>query len=196
MTVLDIDRSIVVVIDMQGKLVDLVERPQLTMSSIQRLLQFADAFSVPVVLTEQYPAGLGPTCECLLAQVDALETAVFKLEKDSFSCCEEPAFLDALRRARPAVPLAEQQVVVAGIEAHVCVVQTVLGLIEHGCTPHVCWEAVSGRGAEYRRWALERMQAAGAIMTNHESAAFEWARDKNHPAFKSVNKILRGGQLS
>ena len=66
---------------------------------------------------------------------------------------------------------------------------------ERGCEAHVCWECVSGRGAEYRQWALERMQRAGATLTNHESVAFEWARDKDHPQFKALNRILRGGQI-
>jgi nicotinamidase-related amidase len=86
--------------------------------------------------------------------------------------------------------------VVAGIEAHVCVLQTVIELIRHGNQVHVSWDAVSGRGEEYRRHALERMAAAGAAVTNHESVGFEWARDKNHPKFRELSALLKDGQPS
>jgi hypothetical protein len=74
--------------------------------------------------------------------------------------------------------------------------QTVLGLLETGHEVHVSWDAVSGRGEEYRCHALERMAAAGATLTNHESVAFEWAGDKNDPRFKVVNALFREGQLT
>ena len=85
---------------------------------------------------------------------------------------------------------------VAGIEAHVCVMQTVLESLRAGDEVHLCWDAVSGRGEEYRRHALERMQQAGAMLTNHESVGFEWARDKNHPRFKAMSGIFKEGQLT
>jgi nicotinamidase-related amidase len=85
---------------------------------------------------------------------------------------------------------------VAGIETHVCVMQTVLELLRHGCSVQVCWDAVSGRGSEYREMGLRRMEQAGAILTNNESVGFEWCRDKNDPAFKQMNTIFRSGQLS
>jgi nicotinamidase-related amidase len=86
-------------------------------------------------------------------------------------------------------------VVIAGIEAHVCVMQTVLGLLAEGTQVQVCWECVSGRGNEYRRHALERMQQAGAVLTNHESVAFEWARSKEHPIFAEMSRVLKEGQI-
>ena len=73
--------------------------------------------------------------------------------------------------------------------------QTVVALIDRGEQVHLCWECISSRGEEYRRHALHRMQQAGAQLTNHESACFEWARDKSHPGFKAMNQILRQGQL-
>jgi nicotinamidase-related amidase len=85
--------------------------------------------------------------------------------------------------------------VVAGIEAHICVMATVIEMLRAGSQVHLCWECVSGRGEEYRRHALDRMAQAGAVLTNHESVAFEWARDKNHPGFRAMNELLREGQL-
>lgn len=194
MSLLDSSRSILVVIDIQGRLVQQVHRPELVLETSRRLMTFAELFSVPVVLTEQYPKGIGPTEAGLRSTFDGLSTPTFFLEKTAFGCCGDAAFERLLGQARPGLAPERRQIVVAGIEAHVCVMQTVLELLAAGHEVHVCWDAVSGRGEEYRRHALERMAAAGATLTNHESVAFEWARDKNHPQFKAVSALLKQGQ--
>lgn len=196
---LDRDRAIVLVIDLQGRLVDLMDRPQMLLDGTARLLRLAQLFDLPVIVTEQYPRGLGPTreeVEAAIAETDPDGSRTRRVEKDSFGCCGEPAFEEALEAARPGLPPSERQVVVAGIEAHICVVQTALDLMARGADVHVCWDCVSSRGEEYRRHALERMGNAGAQITNHESVAFELARDKNHPQFKGVNRLLREGQIA
>jgi nicotinamidase-related amidase len=194
MPLLDAERSLLVVIDLQGKLVHQVHRAEAVLATTERLLAFADLFQVPVILTEQYPKGLGPTEPGLRAAFDALKTPTFTLEKTAFGCAGEPAFAELLALARPGLPPERRQVVVAGIETHVCVMQTVLALLAGKHDVHVCWDAVSGRGEAYRQHALERMVQAGAVLTNHESVAFEWARHKDHPAFKTVSGILKAGQ--
>jgi nicotinamidase-related amidase len=188
------DRSILVVIDLQGKLVDAVHRSRLVLAATGRLLRLAGLFGVPVVLTEQYPRGLGPTHPEVLAAFEALTVPKRRFDKTAFGCCGAPGFEEALAEVRPGVPAERRQLVVAGIEAHVCVMQTVLEALAAGSQVHVCWDAVSGRGAEYRQWALARMQQAGAAITNHESIAFEWARDKNHPQFRAFSDMLKEGQ--
>jgi nicotinamidase-related amidase len=194
MAMLDSSRSILVVIDLQGKLVHMVHRPALVLEAARRLLRLADLFSVPVVLTEQYPKGIGPTEESVRAVFDGLSNPTFFLEKTAFGCCGDAGFEALLEQARPGLPPQRRQLVVAGIEAHVCVMQTVLELLASGQEVHVCWDAVSGRGEEHRRHALDRMAAAGATLTNHESVAFEWARDKNHPQFKALSALMKEGQ--
>ncbi len=194
MPLLDSTRSILVVIDFQGKLVQMVERPALVLETTRRLLRLAELFSVPVVLTEQYPKGLGATEASLRATFDGISTPKYFLEKTAFGCCGDAGFEPLLQQARPGLPPEQRQVVVAGIEAHVCVLQTVLELLEAKHQVQLCWDAVSGRGEEYQRHALERMAAAGATLTNHESVAFEWARDKNHLAFKAVSALMKEGQ--
>lgn len=194
MELLDSRRSILVVIDLQGKLIDMVHRPGLVLEATRRLLRLADLFDVPVVLTEQYPKGIGPTHPQIRAAYDELSVPKFFLEKTAFGCCGDGGFESLLTQARPGLPQAERQLVVAGIEAHVCVMQTVLELLRTGQQVQLCWDAVSGRGEEYRRHALERMAAAGATITNHESVAFEWARDKNHPQFKALSALMKEGQ--
>ena len=194
MPLLDSTRSILVVIDLQGKLVHLVHRPTLVLETTRRLMRLADLFGVPVVLTEQYPKGIGPTETSIREAFDGLSTPTFFLEKTAFGCCGDSGFEGLLQKARPGLPKERRQIVVAGIEAHVCVMQTVLELLAGGHDVHLCWDAVSGRGEEYRRHALDRMAAAGATITNHESVAFEWARDKNHPQFKALSALMKEGQ--
>jgi nicotinamidase-related amidase len=193
---LDVDRSIVVVIDLQGKLMEMAWRSRLVLDASIRLMKLAEIFQVPVLLTEQYPQGLGPTHPEARATFDTLETRTDFLEKLTFGCCGDARFEEKLAGLRPGLDPGRRQIVVAGIEAHVCVMQTVVELLRSGHQVHLCWECVSGRGEEYRRHALERMQQAGAQVTNHESVGFEWARTKEHEAFRALNRLLREGQLT
>lgn len=196
MELLDVERSIVVVIDLQGKLMEMAYRSDMVVRSTSRLLRLADLFRVPVVLTEQYPRGLGPTDPRVREVFDGLAVDKRFMEKVSFGCCGDPQFERLLGELRPGLAPNRRQVVVAGIEAQVCVMQTVVELLRSGQQVHLCWECVSGRGEEYRRHALERMAQAGAVLTNHESVAFEWARDKNHPAFRGMSALLKEGQIT
>ncbi len=196
MELLDVNRSIVVVIDLQGKLMEMVERPRLVVAATVRLLRLAALFEVPVILTEQYPQGLGGTHPEVRAAFDALPTPHCYLDKSSFGCCGDASFDALLEEVRPGLGPSMRQVVIAGIEAHVCVMQTVLELLNRGNQVYLCWECISGRGAEYRRHALDRMTQAGAVLTNHESVGFEWARDKNHARFKAMSNLFKEGQLT
>jgi len=195
-SLLDVRRSVVVVVDLQGKLVDMTYASASVVAATSRLIRVADLFGVPVVLTEQYPDGLGPTHPEIRARFDALGGAKRYVSKVAFGCCGEPAFESALAEVLPGVPVSERQLVVAGIETHVCVLQTVVELLRAGSQAHVCWDCVSGRGREHRAWALDRMRQAGAVITNHESVGFEWARTKDHEAFRGLNRLFREGQIA
>ncbi len=194
MELLEADRSIVAVIDLQGKLMEMIERPALVVEATVRLIRLAGLFEVPVVLTEQYPTGLGPTHPEIRAAFEALTTPRRYVDKTAFGCCGVPQFDGALADLRPGLEPERRQVVVAGIEAHVCVLQTVVELLRRRNRVYVCWDCVSGRGAEYRRHALERMMQAGAVLTNHESTGFEWARHKDHPRFREMSRLFKEGQ--
>lgn len=196
MELLDASRSIVTVIDLQGKLMEMAYRSSMVIRSTIRLLRLAELFRVPVVLTEQYPKGIGVTDPRVRAEFDRLTVAKGYMEKTSFGCCGDPQFGALLAEVRPGVPPEKRQIVVAGIEAQVCVMQTVVELLRSGHQVHLCFECVSGRGEEYRRHALERMVQAGAVLTNHESVAFEWARDSKHPAFREMSALLKEGQIA
>ena len=192
---LDLERSAVVVIDLQGTLMDMVVHRDRVLAATKRLMQLAEIFERPVVLTEQYPEGLGVTHPDVRAVYDGLDVPKRYVKKVAFGCCGEPSFEEALDEVLPGVPAERRQIVVAGIETHVCVLQTVLELLRAGTQVHLCWECVSGRGEEYRKHALGRMQQAGAVLTNHESVGFEWARSKDHAAFKAMNRLFREGQI-
>jgi nicotinamidase-related amidase len=196
MELVNADRSIVLIIDLQGRLMEMVDRPGLVVAATKRLLKLADLFEVPVALTEQYPRGLGTTHAEVRAAFDAITVPKRHMEKTSFGCCGDPDFEKMLQEVRPGLAAAQRQIVVAGIEAHICVMQTVLELLRQGSQVYLCWECISGRGAEYRRHALDRMVQAGAALTNHESVAFEWARDKNHPQFREMSTLFKEGQLT
>ena len=191
---LDVERSAVVVIDLQGKLVEMVWRSELVIAATTRLIKLAGIFGRPVILTEQYPDGLGATHPQIRAAFDELDSPKSFIEKVSFGCCGDPGFVEAVNEALPGLPADRRQIVIAGIETHVCVMQTALELLAAGNSVHVCWECVSGRGEEYRRHALERLGCAGAIITNHESVGFEWARTKDHASFRAMNRLFREGQ--
>jgi nicotinamidase-related amidase len=195
MELLDRDRSVVVAIDLQGRLAQVVHESGVVLDATRRLLQVAALFEVPVILTEQYPEGLGPTEASIQAAFDALTGPKRKVAKTRFSCCGDEGFEAALDDLLLDIEEDRRQVVLAGIEAHVCVMQTALELKRRGSQVFVCAECVSGRGRTFRRWALDRMHQAGVVLTNHESAAFEWARDKDHPRFRDLNRLLREGQI-
>jgi len=195
MELLDSERSLLMVIDLQGKLMEMVHRPTMVIESSERLMKLAELYGVPVMLTEQYPKGLGATHPRIRAAFDALAVPTRFQEKTSFGCCGDPDFDGLLGELRPDLGSTQRQIVVAGIEAHVCVMQTVLELLRKGSQVFVCWEAVSCRGEEYRRHALERMAQAGAVITNHESVGFEWARHKDHPSFKNMSALFKQGQI-
>jgi nicotinamidase-related amidase len=133
------------------------------------------------VHTEQYPKGLGPTVPELRA---ALEPAA-PVEKLTFDCCGEPTFAPALDAAgRPAV-------IVCGMETHICVLQTVLGLLARGATVHVAADAVCSRDPENARVALELMRDAGAVVTCTETVLFQLLERAGTPEFKAIQQLVK-----
>lgn len=191
MDMLDVNRSVLLVIDLQGKLMEMVYRNNHLRAVSLRLFKLAEMYAVPVLLTEQYPKGLGRTHPEVLAAFEALQTSKHYLDKTAFGCGGDPHFLPMLNGARPGLEPKDLQVVVCGIEAHICVTQTVLALRNWGYPTYLCWDAISARGEEYYRNALRRMEQAGAVLTNHESVGFEWARDKNHGCFKPMSNLFK-----
>lgn len=143
------------------------------------LLQACRLLAVPVLFTEQYPKGLGPTLDSLRFWLDSPP-----LEKTCFSCCRLPAFSDCLDPKR-------NQIVLAGMEAHICVLQTALDLQAQGRLVFVVEDAVLSRNAAHHANAMQRLRQAGVIVTNTESVVFEWLGAAEGEAFKQLSRLLR-----
>jgi len=176
---LDRGNAILVVVDVQER-INAVMADQGHLARIAVLIEACAALGVPVIATEQYPKGLGPTVPSLAAPLPEPP-----LVKDSFSCAREPV----VRAAIEAV--GRRQVVVAGIEAHVCVLQTALDLAAAGFQVHVPHDAVSSRRPADKEWALDRMAAAGVVVTTTESALFELLERCGTDEFRAVSRMIR-----
>jgi len=177
---LERDSTVLVLVDYQERLLPAIDRRADILEAAVKLTRGAQALGVPIVHTEQYPRGLGPTAP-ELAELLTAEP----IEKLSFGCCGEPAFLDAL------AALGRKQAVLAGIEAHVCVYQTAVGLLDAGYDVHVVTDAVSSRTQENRAIGLQKMRDAGAGVTSVETALFELLRVAGGPEFKAVIQIVK-----
>lgn len=177
------DDSTLVLIDVQTRLAQAMPSACYTamLRNIGILIQAADKLDVPVFATEQYPAGLGHTVDEIAR---ALPRGSDTFEKTCFSACSQADFADTLaHNERP-------QVILAGIEAHVCVVQTAVQLREK-FSVFVVEDAVCSRSEANRANALARLRQAGVIVTNTESVLFEWLRDAKHKHFKTLTQLIR-----
>ncbi|HJP31245.1 MAG TPA: hydrolase [Candidatus Latescibacteria bacterium] len=178
---LRVEDSVVVLIDVQGKLAELMHEKEQLYQQLKILLRGARVLEVPILWLEQYPQGLGPTVPEISALLEGLEP----IDKTSFSACGAEQFQQALR------DVDRSTVVVAGIEGHVCVYQTVQDLLVAGFSVEVVGDAVSSRTAANRRAGLERMERLGAGMVTVEMVLFEWLREAGTAAFKEISKLVR-----
>ena len=146
------------------------------------LLEAAAALAIPVLRTEQYPKGLGPTLPEIIAKLPPDQTAY---EKTCFSSCGAAGIEPLLNHA------ARPQMIITGMEAHICVLQSAIQLQQRGTQVFVVQDAVCSRSKKHYKNALARMQQAGIIISNTESVLFEWLGDSSHPQFKSLSKLIR-----
>ncbi|MBL8294606.1 MAG: hydrolase [Bryobacterales bacterium] len=164
-----------VVIDIQERLAAVMPDRDAVIRKAGILVEAATRLGVPVIVTEQYPKGLGPTVPEIAANLPA---GAVRIEKTAFSACDS-------------LLLTRSQVVIAGMEAHVCVLQTALELVAAGREVFVVADAVCSRTHVNSANALTRLQMAGVIVTNTESVVFEWLRDANHQHFRDLSKLIR-----
>ena len=167
------------VIDVQDR-INAVMADQSHLPRIEVLVEACRALEVPVLASEQYPQGLGPTVERLATILG--DTPPGKL---TFSCARD----EGLRRAIE--DSGRNQIIVTGIETHVCVLQTAIDLINNGFEVHVPHDAVNSRRPADKDWALHRMAAAGAVITATESALFELLERCDTTDFKDVAKLIK-----
>ncbi len=197
----DADNAILLVIDVQGKLFEMTFNSAQVKPLVARMLRAADLFSVPVILTEQYPRGLGHTVPELMAVYEALSTEKHLLEKTSFGCCGDAGFNGVLGEVAAAVhqrrsgddPKRPVDIIVAGAETQVCVQQTVLELLQRqGYRVVVLEDVTGGRVEAYHNTAIARFRQCGAVISCYESVLFEWTRTKDDPRFKAMSGIVKG----
>jgi len=179
-TLLNPQHTALLIVDVQERLVKAMPNHIEVEESIATLQQGMDILSLPTLITEQYPRGLGATIESIRTRSPKATI----VEKISFSCCGESSFAPALEK------LGAKQVVVTGMETHVCVMQTVFDLLHAGYQVHVPIKATCSRSDANRDNALQRMQQAGAIITNVESVLFELLREAGSAEFKAISKLI------
>lgn len=174
--------SQLVLVDIQTKLAAVMppEVMQKVIKNCGILMQAAQLLEVSTLLTEQYPRGLGHTVPELLAQLPQAKP----IEKTHFSCMGEPSFVRQLTRDHT-------QVILTGMETHICVCQTAMDLIAHGKQVFVVEDAVLSRSSDNKANAIARMREAGCVITNTESLVFEWLGKAEGDAFKVITKLIR-----
>ena len=174
--------SQLVIIDVQVKLA--VAMPTTTMQQVAKncgiLAQAALILNIPTLLTEQYPMGLGET----LPEIKQYLVNVKPITKTAFSACSEPKFNQRLSRDR-------SQLILTGMESHVCVLQTSLALLQFSKQIFVVEDAIISRSEVNKNNALARMRDAGCVITNAESVIFEWLGNANHVQAKTLFNLIK-----
>lgn len=178
-----IDRSeaVLVVVDVQERLAAVMDQREKVMSNCRRLVEGAKILGIPTIVSEQYPKGLGPTEEDLRGALSPYDPVV----KMSFSCCGEPSFMERIRA------LDSKKVVLCGMETHVCVLQTALGLLRDGKDVHLAADAVCSRTKSNWGIGIEFMRDAGTVITSTETVLFQLLGEAGTGEFKAISKLVK-----
>lgn len=183
MSLLRPERAVIVAIDLQEKLLPAIADRQKVVTNTVLILRLAEVLGIPVVLTTQYRKGLGET----VAEVRDAASGIEPLDKTSFGCFLDDAFLRRLSELG-----SRDQLVVAGVESHICVAQTVLGAIEKSYAVHVVSDAIGSRTEANREVGLRRMERAGALVSSAEMCVYELLGRSDTAAFKKMLPYLKG----
>ena len=178
---IDAKKCCLVVVDVQGKLAQLMVDKESLFANIGVLIKAANALEMPILWCQQNPAALGPTVECLRELLDGVEP----VDKFSFSCCGDDSFIDKL------VGLNVRDVIVCGIESHICVYQTVMDLLDGDYDVHLIADAVSSRTAANKAIAIKRLTAEGANLSCTEMVLFELLGTAKHPKFRELARLIK-----
>ena len=173
--------SVGLIVDIQEKLfVHISEKDEL-LKNTDKLIKGLKELSVPIIVTQQYTKGLGDT----IFQLAPLVTEEGFIEKITFSCCDEPVFIDKIHSFN------KKNIIIAGIETHVCVLQTAIDLLSQGYLPVIVENCISSRKLNDKKIALERLKQEGAIVTTLESVLFELCRMAGTEQFKAISKLVK-----
>ncbi len=178
---LDIENCCLAVVDVQGKLAQLMHDKETLFKNIPTLIRAAQILDMPILWCQQVPHALGPT----VPEIAELLTDIEPINKAAFSCCGVDQFQDKLRTMQ------RNQVLLCGIESHVCVYQTAVDLLAKGLVVNVVADAISSRTHENKQIGIDRMAASGAAITCVEMALFELLRTAEHPKFRQIAKLIK-----
>jgi len=178
---IDREKCCLVVVDVQGKLAQVMDDKQGLFDNIEILIKAAKALEIPVLWCEQNRRALGATIEQLAEHLAGIEA----VDKMSFSCCGDERFNDRF------AAVGKNQVILCGIETHVCICQTALDLLERDCQVHVIADAVSSRTAANKRIALDRLGRAGVVVSSTEMVLFELLKTAGHEKFKELARLIK-----
>jgi nicotinamidase-related amidase len=180
---LTLENTCLVVVDIQEKLLKVMQDRDRVVSNAAILIKIAQALDIPILWCQQVPDVLGPTVHDLWGLFT--KAGMEPIDKTTFSCCGNEAFMKRIDE------LQSQTAIVCGIESHVCVFQTAMDLIQHGLYVHVVADAVSSRTNENKQIGLHRMAKEGAVVTSTEMLLFELLRDSKHPKFRELAKLIK-----
>ncbi len=178
---LDIQNCCLVVVDVQGKLARLMYDKQIIFKNIKILIKTAKILNVPILWCQQCPDALGPT----IPEIAQLLTDNEPIDKSAFSCCGNEQFNIKLNEST------RQQVLLCGIETHVCIYQTAVDLLANGFSVDVIADAVSSRTPENKQIAINKMAAGQINISCTETVLFELLRTAEHPQFKQIAKLIK-----
>lgn len=175
------EHTALLIVDVQGKLAQLMCGKQVLFENLRKIIKGCQVLEIPILWAEQIPEKLGPT----IPEIAELLTGIAPIGKTSFSCCESERFMQALKDSGCA------QALIVGIEAHVCVYQTAMGLVDLGYEVEIVADAVSSRTLENKAVALKKMASAGVGLTSTEMALFEMLETAESGAFKKIIEIVK-----
>ena len=178
---LEVTNTILLVIDVQEKLARVMHERDSIITNLQKLIEGIKVLEIPVIITEQYPKGLGPT----IPDIASLLPGVPVISKISFSCWNDGAFLRSLKS------LNRKQVLVSGIEGHVCVYQTVCDLVANGFEAYAVTDTITSRTPENRQLSFTMMQQTGARLIGVEAALFELLKVAEGDKFKAISRVVK-----
>ena len=176
-----VENSLLLVIDFQIRLMPSIHDHEGLAGRVETLIRGCRLLEVPILTTQQYTKGLGDTLPALKDALGDFE----KIEKITFSCYNNPEFAKKLDES------GKKDIIVSGIEAHICVQQTVLDLLENGYSVYVIADCIGSRSERDRIYAEERMRQAGAILTTMESVLFEFLVSADHPKRKEISNLVK-----
>ena len=175
------DKAVLVVIDFQERIFPAIHEHERLLKNVPLLIEGMKVLGIPVIVTEQYVKGLWQTIPAIAATIEGIR----RIEKASFSCCDEPQFMMELASS------GRDYVIIAGIESHVCVLQTVIDLRQNGFNPVVVEDCISSRKPNDKLMAIERMRREGVIITTYEAILFELLRYSGGETFKAISKLVK-----